>query len=160
MRQMEMGYFEVVLDGVEPGTRYLYRLDGEAERPDPASRFQPTTVHEPSAVLDPTFPWTDGHWCGIPLDKYIIYELHVGTFTPKGTFEAIIPHLPELLELGVTAVELMPVAQFAGSRGWGYDGVFPFAPRTHTAARMGSSVSWTPVMHTDSLSSWTWFITT
>ncbi len=129
MERCALGYFEATLDGVEPGTRYIYRLDGGDERPDPASRFQPTTVHEPSAVVDPAFPWTDRHWHGVPLDKYVIYELHVGTFTPEGTFDAIIPRLPELVELGVTAVELMPVAQFAGARGWGYDGVYPFAPQ-------------------------------
>jgi maltooligosyltrehalose trehalohydrolase len=129
MRPMGMGYFEATLDGIEPGARYLYRLDGDVERPDPASRFQPTTVHEPSAVVDPSFPWTDSHWHGLALDRYVLYELHVGTFTPEGTFEAIIPRLPELVELGVTAIELMPVAQFAGRRGWGYDGVFPFAPQ-------------------------------
>jgi maltooligosyltrehalose trehalohydrolase len=123
------GYFEVTLDGVEPGSRYLYRLDGEVERPDPASRSQPTTVHEPSQVVDPSFPWTDRHWRGLPLDRYVFYELHAGTFTPEGTFEAAIPHLGELAELGVTAVELMPVAQFPGRRGWGYDGVYPFAPQ-------------------------------
>lgn len=123
------GYFEVTLDGVGPGARYLYRLDGDAERPDPASRSQPTTVHEPSEVVDPTFPWTDAHWHGVPLDKYVIYELHVGTFTPEGTFDAAAAHLDELVELGVTAVELMPVAQFPGARGWGYDGVYPFAPQ-------------------------------
>ncbi|WP_439625515.1 malto-oligosyltrehalose trehalohydrolase [Gemmata sp.] len=129
MRPVGTGYFEVVLDGVEPGTRYLYRLDGGAERPDPASRLQPTTVHEPSAVVDPAFPWTDAHWHGVPLDKYVIYELHVGTFTPEGTFDAVVPYLDELVGLGATAVELMPVAQFAGRRGWGYDGVYPFAPQ-------------------------------
>jgi maltooligosyltrehalose trehalohydrolase len=129
MEPRELGYFEVTLDGVEPGARYLYRLDGAAERPDPASRFQPTTVHEPSAVVDPTFRWSDGHWHGLPLDRYVIYELHVGTFTPEGTFDAIIPRLDALAELGVTAIELMPVAQFAGTRGWGYDGVYPFAPQ-------------------------------
>ncbi len=129
MRPMEMGYFEVLLDDIEPGTRYMYRLDGDIERPDPASRYQPTTVHEPSEVVDATFPWTDAHWHGLPLDRYVIYELHVGTFTPEGTFDAIIPRLPELVELGVTALELMPVAQFPGRRGWGYDGVYPFAPQ-------------------------------
>jgi maltooligosyltrehalose trehalohydrolase len=129
MRPTGMGYFEATVAGVEPGTRYLYRLDGGDERPDPASRSQPTTVHGPSAVVDPTFPWADDRWHGVPLDKYVIYELHVGTFTPEGTFDAVIPRLPELVELGVTAVELMPVAQFGGSRGWGYDGVYPFAPQ-------------------------------
>ncbi|VTS00671.1 malto-oligosyltrehalose trehalohydrolase : Malto-oligosyltrehalose trehalohydrolase OS=Moorella thermoacetica (strain ATCC 39073) GN=Moth_1809 PE=3 SV=1: CBM_48: Alpha-amylase: DUF3459 [Gemmata massiliana] len=128
MRPTGAGYFEVTLDGVAPGARYLYRLDGGVERPDPASRSQPATVHGPSEVVDPAFPWTDAHWHGVPLDKYVIYELHVGTFTPEGTFDAVVTHLDELVELGVTAVELMPVAQFAGSRGWGYDGVYPFAP--------------------------------
>jgi maltooligosyltrehalose trehalohydrolase len=129
MEPREPGYFEVTLDAVEPGTRYLYRLDGETQRPDPASRFQPTTVHEPSAVVDPSFPWTDRFWHGVPLDRYVIYELHVGTFTPEGTFDAVVPRLNDLVELGVTAVELMPVAQFPGKRGWGYDGVYPFAPQ-------------------------------
>jgi maltooligosyltrehalose trehalohydrolase len=130
MHPVGAGYFEVTLEGVDPGARYLYRLDGGDERPDPASRSQPTTVHEPSAVVDPAHPWTDGHWHGLPLDRYVVYELHVGTFTPEGTFDAVIPRLAELVELGVTAVELMPVAQFAGSRGWGYDGVYPFAPQS------------------------------
>jgi maltooligosyltrehalose trehalohydrolase len=129
MEAKELGYFEVTLDDIEPGSRYLYRLDGEVERPDPASRSQPTTVHEPSAVVDPTFPWTDHGWHGLPLDKFVLYELHVGTFTPEGTFEAIIPRLPDLVDLGVTAIELMPVAQSPGRRGWGYDGVYPFAPQ-------------------------------
>ncbi|HEY1187135.1 MAG TPA: malto-oligosyltrehalose trehalohydrolase [Gemmata sp.] len=129
MESRGAGYFEVALDGIEPGARYLYRLDGGAEYPDPASRFQPATVHEPSELVDPAFPWTDGHWHGRPLDRYVIYELHVGTFTPEGTFDAVIPRLDQLVELGVTAIELMPVAQFAGARGWGYDGVYPFAPQ-------------------------------
>ncbi len=123
------GYFEATADGCPPGTRYLYRLDGEVERPDPASRSQPTTVHGPSEVVDPAFPWTDLFWHGVPLDKYVIYELHVGTFTPDGTFDAVVPRIPDLVELGVTAVELMPVAQSPGARGWGYDGVYPFAPQ-------------------------------
>jgi maltooligosyltrehalose trehalohydrolase len=129
MAPSDLGYFEVTLDGIEPGTRYLYRLDGRTERPDPASRFQPTTVHEPSAVVDPAFPWTDRSWHGLPLDKYVLYELHVGAFTPEGTFDAVIPRLDQLVDLGVTAIELMPVAQFPGRRGWGYDGVYPFAPQ-------------------------------
>ncbi len=121
------GYYEVVLDGVEPGTLYRYRLDGTLERPDPASRCQPEDVHGPSQVVDSDFDWDDDAWCGIPLRDYIVYELHVGTFTPEGTFEAIIPYLPELRALGITAVELMPIAQFPGQRNWGYDGVYPFA---------------------------------
>jgi maltooligosyltrehalose trehalohydrolase len=121
------GYHEAVVEGVEPGTRYRYRLDGVLERPDPASRCQPEDVHGPSQVVDAHFDWDDGAWCGIPLRDYILYELHVGTFTMQGTFEAIIPYLPELRALGITAVELMPIAQFPGHRNWGYDGVYPFA---------------------------------
>jgi len=121
------GYHEVTVDGVDPGMRYLYELDGAKRRPDPASRFQPDGVHHASAVVDPAFPWTDTGWQGLPLSAYVLYELHVGTFTTEGTFEAVIPHLESLKQLGVTAVELMPVAQFPGSRNWGYDGVHPFA---------------------------------
>jgi maltooligosyltrehalose trehalohydrolase len=123
----EHGYFEAAVEGVEPGTRYLYSLDGGEGRPDPASRCQPDGVHGPSRVVDRRFDWRDEGWRGIPLGQYIFYELHVGTFTPEGTFEAVIPHLDRLADLGVTAVELMPVAQFPGRRNWGYDGVLPFA---------------------------------
>lgn len=122
------GYHAATVDGVEPGALYRYRLNGRTERPDPASRFQPQGVHGPSQVVDGgSFPWRDDGWPGIPLDDYIFYEIHVGTFTPAGTFEAVIPWLDALKALGVTALELMPVAQFPGSRNWGYDGVFPFA---------------------------------
>jgi maltooligosyltrehalose trehalohydrolase len=121
------GYHEAVVDGIEAGTLYRYRLDGALERPDPASRFQPEDVHGPSQVVDSYFDWDDGTWCGLPLRDYILYELHVGTFTAEGTFEAIIPHLPALKALGITAIELMPIAQFPGDRNWGYDGVYPFA---------------------------------
>jgi maltooligosyltrehalose trehalohydrolase len=121
------GYHEAVVDGVEAGTLYRYCLDGALERPDPASRFQPEDVHGPSQVVDSHFDWDDDTWCGLPLREYILYELHVGTFTPEGTFEAIIPHLPTLKALGITAIELMPIAQFPGDRNWGYDGVYPFA---------------------------------
>ena len=127
----EFGYFEATLSGVGAGARYQFLLDGEKLRPDPASRFQPEGVHKPSAVIDPeSFRWTDDTWQGLPLKDFIIYELHTGTFTPEGTFEAIIPHLRYLRqEVGVTAIELMPVAQFPGRRNWGYDGVYPFAPQ-------------------------------
>src|SRR5262249_23677513 len=91
------------------------------------SRYQPDGVHGPSGVVNPAFEWTDKHWAGIPLENYVIYELHVGTFTTEGTFEAVIPHLRELADTGITAIELMPVAQFPGNRKWGYGGVFPFA---------------------------------
>lgn len=123
----EHGYHLATIDGVEPNTLYLYRLDGRKERPDPASRFQPQGVHGPSQVVNPDFSWEDDCWSGLCLNDYIIYELHVGTFTPDGTFAAIIPHLQDLKNLGITAIELMPVAQFPGSRNWGYDGTYPFA---------------------------------
>ena len=124
----DLGYHHGVVDGVKAGARYLYRLDGGKELPDPASRFQPQGVHGPSMVIDPdAFSWIALEWRGIPLSSYILYELHVGTYTPEGTFDAIIPRLDSLVELGITAVELMPVSQFPGRRNWGYDGVFPFA---------------------------------
>lgn len=121
------GYFGTTLRGVRPGTPYLLRLNREIERPDPASRLQADGVHGPSRVVDLTYPWQDGAWRGVPLWDYVIYELHVGTFSKSGTFEGVIPELARLSDLGVTAIELMPVAQFPGARNWGYDGVFPFA---------------------------------
>lgn len=124
------GYFAGTVDGIREGDRYFYLFDDGTERPDPASRFQPEGVHGPSQVVSPAgFPWADDGWKGISLDAYVIYELHVGTFTREGTFEAAIPRLDYLAELGVTAVELLPVAQFPGKRNWGYDGVYPFAPQ-------------------------------
>ena len=111
------------------GDLYAYMLDGEGPFPDPASRFQPQGVHGPSAVVDPhAYRWSDHAWRGIPLGEAIIYELHVGTFTPDGTFAGVTERLPYLAELGVTVIELMPVADFPGSRNWGYDGVSLFAP--------------------------------
>jgi maltooligosyltrehalose trehalohydrolase len=122
------GYFEALVKEARPGTRYLYALDGEIERPDPASAFQPEGVHGPSAVVDHgAFAWEDAGWKGPSLDDYIIYELHVGAFTAEGTFEAVAGRLSYLKDLGVTALEIMPVAQFPGERNWGYDGVYPFA---------------------------------
>jgi maltooligosyltrehalose trehalohydrolase len=121
------GYFAATLEGVEPGSCYFFRLDGHRDRPDPASQYQPQGVHGPSQVLEPHFPWSDDSWAGLPLRDYVIYELHPGTYTPEGTLTAIIPHLDTLKDLGVTAVELMPVAQFPGGRNWGYDGAYPFA---------------------------------
>jgi maltooligosyltrehalose trehalohydrolase len=124
------GWFGCVLDGVAAGARYRYRLDEAGAFPDPASRAQPGGVHEPSEVVDPSaFAWTDDGWQGVEPDDLIIYELHVGTFTPEGTFDAAIGRLDELVELGVTAIEPMPVASFPGSRNWGYDGVALFAPQ-------------------------------
>lgn len=121
------GYFAAHMDNLNPGALYKYRIDGDRERPDPASRFQPGGVHGPSQAVDHRFTWEDSAWCGILLRKYVLYEIHVGTFTPEGTFDAIIPRLTELKNLGVTAIEIMPVAQFPGDRNWGYDGVFPYA---------------------------------
>lgn len=119
------GYFEAELDNVVPGSTYVYRLDRDVERPDPASKLQPEGVHGPSAVVDHTaFEWTDRGWTGVRLDDVVLYELHVGTFTTEGTFDAIIPHIDELRDLGITAIELLPVSQFPGDRNWGYDGVY------------------------------------
>lgn len=130
MQKDEWGYFKVVAEDIEPGTLYLYKLRGDTDRPDPASHSQLKDVHGPSEVVDHTqMNWTDAGWSGIPLEETIIYELHVGTFTPEGTFEAIIPRLKELYEFGINAIELMPIGQFPGNRNWGYDGVFPFAPQ-------------------------------
>lgn len=117
-----------VVDGVGPGARYRFRLDGGDLLADPASRLQPDGVHGPSEVVDvASFEWTDGAWTGVPLADTVLYELHVGTFTAAGTFDAAIGELDRLVELGVTTIELMPVAAFPGTRNWGYDGVFPFA---------------------------------
>ena len=123
------GFHGAVVTGVSAGDRYRYRLDGGNPLPDPASRCQPEGVHGPSAVVDwRSFPWSDGDWTGIALEDTVLYELHVGTFTPEGTFAAAAERLPDLRDLGVTAIELMPVADFPGRWNWGYDGVAPFAP--------------------------------
>jgi maltooligosyltrehalose trehalohydrolase len=111
------------------GDDYVYVLDGADAWPDPCSRFQPQGVRGASRVVDQRrFAWTDSAWCGLRLDELVIYELHVGTFSAEGTFDGVIPHLAGLRELGVTAIELMPVATFPGNRGWGYDGVYAYAP--------------------------------
>ena len=122
------GYFVQQLDGTNEGQRYGFRLNDGPLRPDPASRWQPEGVHRPSAVFCPEhFFATDLEWNGVLRDELVIYELHVGTFTLEGTFDAIIPRLGSLRELGITTIELMPIAQFPGQRNWGYDGVHPFA---------------------------------
>ena len=123
----EEGYHWSVIENINPGFKYFYVLNGENRYPDPASRFQPDDVHGPSEVIDSSFPWSDSRWRGLPLREYVIYEVHVGTFTEEGTCDAIINRLDELKSLGITALELMPVAQFPGRRNWGYDGVYPFA---------------------------------
>lgn len=112
---------------VDAGARYFVIPNGGNRKPDPASRYQPDGVHGPSEVVDPHFDWSDGRWEGRPLRDYIIYELHVGTFTPAGTFDGVTERLDYLRDLGITALEIMPVAQFPGVRNWGYDGVQPFA---------------------------------
>lgn len=123
------GWYESVIPDAPAGSRYAYRIDGDLRVPDPASRCNPDDVHAPSAVVDPeAFVWNDRAWRGRPWEEAVIYELHVGTFTPEGTFAAVIHKLDYLAELGVTALEIMPVADFPGRRNWGYDGVLPYAP--------------------------------
>ena len=126
MTRDDRGYWCTVVDGVGPGNRYVYVLDG-VERADPASRAQPDGVDGPSAVVDETFAWTDGTWRNPSLDRYVIEEIHVGTFTPDGTFAAAGRELRGLRDAGITAVEVMPIAEFPGARNWGYDGVLPYA---------------------------------
>ncbi|MBD3887136.1 malto-oligosyltrehalose trehalohydrolase [Phormidium tenue FACHB-886] len=139
MEQLSDGYWKAIATDVEPGARYFYQLNGGTSRPDPAAHFQPEGVHGPSQVVGHQFDWTDQNWKGIPVESLILYELHVGTFTPGGTFEAIIPRLKDLRELGVNAIEIMPIAQFPGNhppqeqdqehdyRNWGYDGAYLYA---------------------------------
>jgi maltooligosyltrehalose trehalohydrolase len=125
----EHGVFELTVEGAGAGDRYCYRINGGPDRPDPASRFQPDGVHGPSQVIDPTsFAWTDGGWGGRSTNDLVLYELHVGTFSPEGTFAGAAARLPVLRDAGVTAIELMPVADFPGERNWGYDGVCLYAP--------------------------------
>ncbi len=131
------GYYQVTVADVTPGCRYGFRLDGGDVRPDPASQCQPDGVHGLSEVLDPQFEWHDLHWGGIAQPDFIIYELHVGAFSEAGTFEGIIPYLDELRDLGITAIELMPIAQFPGKRNWGYDGVDLFAAQNSYGGPQG-----------------------
>jgi maltooligosyltrehalose trehalohydrolase len=128
MQKLRGGWFELTARA-DASTRYAYRIDGDIVVPDPASRSNPDDVHGASALVDPlAFDWPDAAWRGRPWHEAVIYELHVGCFTPEGTFAAAIGQLDALVALGVSAIELMPVADFAGRRGWGYDGVLPFAP--------------------------------
>ena len=129
MTRDESGYYVAEAPGVEAGQRYWYELDGVRRLPDPASRFQPEGVHGPSEVVDyRRYAWNDARWTPPRLHEVVLYELHVGTFTAGGTFRDAAERLPELANLGVTVVELMPIAQFPGRRNWGYDGVDLFAP--------------------------------
>src|SRR5215510_1538203 len=122
------GYFSVTLPA-RAGDRYLYMPDDHRPVPDPVSRLLPEGVHGATEIVDPdAFAWRDDSWRGLPLSDYVIYELHVGTFSPQGTFEGVIERLEYLKhDLGITAIELMPVAAFPGERNWGYDGVSPYA---------------------------------
>ena len=123
------GWFTLHVPGAVAGTHYAFRIDGGLTVPDPASRSNPDDVHRPSEVVDPrAYAWCDGDWRGRPWHEAVVYELHIGTFTPQGTFAAAIERLDDLVALGVTALEIMPVAEFPGRRNWGYDGVLPFAP--------------------------------
>ncbi len=127
MNRTAKGYLYAEVDGMENGAEYFYLVNGE-ERPDPASHFQPRGVHQPSAIVDHhAFQWDDTEWKNIPLEDYVMYEIHTGTFSPEGTFDGIINKLDYLKNLGVSAIEIMPVAQFPGERNWGYDGVHPYA---------------------------------
>ena len=127
MEKSELGYWRVTIDHVTPGMLYWFQLDGELRRPDPASRWQPEGVHGPSAIVNNEYSWTDDEWQGMEPAEMIIYELHTGTFTAAGNFHGIISTLDYLQSLGITAIEIMPIAQFPGHHNWGYDGVFPFA---------------------------------
>ena len=123
------GYYSGFVTGAEPGTRYRFRLDGQDAFPDPASRFQPDGPHGPSVIVDPSrFAWTDADWRGVSIEGQVICELHVGTFTEAGTYRSAIDHFPQLVDAGITVLEIMPLAEFAGRFGWGYDGVDLFAP--------------------------------
>ena len=128
MRVLAGGWFGVV-EEASPGTRYGFRIDEDLTVPDPASRFNPEDIHASSVVVDPhSFDWPDDGWRGRPWNEAVIYELHIGTFTAEGTFAAAQSRLDYLVDLGVTAIEIMPVADFPGHRNWGYDGVLLFAP--------------------------------
>ncbi|MDT0685874.1 malto-oligosyltrehalose trehalohydrolase [Autumnicola psychrophila] len=128
LEKEEKGYWSKELEGIPAGSYYKFRLNKEKEFPDPASKFQPEGVHSWSQVIDPEdYQWNDKDWKGLPMSQMIIYELHVGTFTKEGTFAAIEEKLDYLLELGITAIEIMPISAFPGNRNWGYDGVYPYA---------------------------------
>jgi maltooligosyltrehalose trehalohydrolase len=129
LEPQEHGWHELVTKQASPGSRYLFILPDGTRVPDPASRFQPADVHGPSEVIDPrTHQWTDGAWQGRPWNEAVLYELHIGTFTEAGTFLAVIEKLDHLVELGITGIEIMPIADFPGGWNWGYDGALLYAP--------------------------------
>jgi maltooligosyltrehalose trehalohydrolase len=141
MSREDDGFFTVDVEGAGPGTRYAFVLDDEKEYPDPGSHFQPEGVHGPSELVGHAeYPWRVHEWAHRPFGEWVIYELHVGTFTPEGTFEAVIPRLEALVELGVNAIELMPVAQFPGTRNWGYDTAYPYAVQNSYGGPAGLKV--------------------
>jgi maltooligosyltrehalose trehalohydrolase len=125
----DKGWFQLITDAAKPGTQYSFRINGVQKVPDPASRFQPQDVHGPSEVINPeAFDWQDETWRGRRWEEAVLYEMHVGAFSEQGTFSGVRDRLDDLVDLGITAIEIMPVADFPGKRNWGYDGVFPFAP--------------------------------
>jgi maltooligosyltrehalose trehalohydrolase len=129
LARSDQGWFDLTTDEAAAGTQYRFQIDGRMRVPDPASRFQPQDVNGPSEVVDPRkFEWQDHSWLGRPWEEAVIYELHTGAFTPEGTFHGVEQKLDYLCDLGITAIELMPVADFPGGRNWGYDGVLPYAP--------------------------------
>ena len=129
MQAQPGGWFQLLTPDAQAGSLYRFRIDGEVQVPDPASRFNPEDAQGPSAVVDPcAFAWPDRAWRGRPWHEAVVYELHVGTFSPEGSFAGVEQRLEYLAALGITVIELMPIADFPGKRGWGYDGVLPFAP--------------------------------
>jgi malto-oligosyltrehalose trehalohydrolase len=131
MSVVEEDWFELRTDAARAGSRYKYRIDGGLEVPDPASRYNPDDVHGPSVVVDPAaFDWQDENWQARPWHEAVVYELHVGSFTPEGTFAGVAGKLDYLAKLGINTIELLPIADFPGKRGWGYDGVLPYAPES------------------------------
>ena len=138
LTQQPFGYWSISVPDAKPGDLYFYQIDDQPPRPDPVSLAQPSGVHGPSEVIDlHGYHWHDQGWTGIPMAEMIIYELHVGTFTPEGTFTAIIDKLDHLASLGVNTLELMPIAQFPGERNWGYDGVYPYAAQHSYGGALG-----------------------
>lgn len=162
MNHEDNGYFSLLVPEAGEGTLYRVRLDRDEKLlPDPASRFQPEGPHGPSRVVDPSrYAWTDSDWKGLLLHNQVIYEMHVGTFTKEGTFRAAASELPELASLGVTVIEMMPVADFPGRYGWGYDGwTFSRLPIS-MVTRMISVILWIPPMAWASASYSMWSLIT
>lgn len=132
LNREKKGYFSLFVPGIKEGTLYRFKLgSSKIKLPDPASHYQPHGVEGPSCIVNPRFPWKDKKWKGITLEGQIIYEMHIGTFTQEGTFKAAMKELPELARLGITLIELMPLNEFPGHFGWGYDGINLFAPFHH-----------------------------